>query len=154
MKKNILKLMTLIMFFSFCGKKGPLVLEPEKLPLAAVDLQVRQIGNQIELSWKFPALLSDKKSPFQLAQCRGVSIYHAAKPLVPETFLKKSELLAKPKISEITDRGNGTYSYALTFKSNKKDPPLVQRKDPGRICRGDLGRLFAFPALRSQAGRV
>ena len=117
MKKNILKLMSLVMFFSFCGKKGPLVLEPEKLPLAAVDLQVRQVGNQIELSWKFPALLSDKKSPFQIAQCRGIAVYHAAKPLIPETFLKKSELLAKPKISEITDRGNGRYSYALTFKA-------------------------------------
>ena len=109
--------MTLIMFFSFCGKKGPLVLEPEKRPLAAADLQVRQVGNQIELSWKFPALLSDKKSPFQISQCRGIAIYHAAKPFVPETFLKKSDLLAKPRFAEITDRGNGTYSYALTFKA-------------------------------------
>ena len=106
----------MILLSSYCGKKGPLVLEPEKLPLAAVGLQVRQIGNQIELSWKFPALLSDKKSPFQLTFCRGVTIYHANKPIIPETFLKKSEQLAKPRISEITNRGNDTFSYALTFK--------------------------------------
>ncbi|MBE0664950.1 MAG: hypothetical protein IH584_03940, partial [Candidatus Aminicenantes bacterium] len=117
MKKNIMKLLTLILLFSYCGKKGPLVLEPEKLPLAVVSLQVRQIGNQIELSWKFPALLSDKKSPFQLILCRGVTIYHAAKPIIPEAFLKKSDQLAKPKISEIADRGDGTYSYALPFKA-------------------------------------
>lgn len=117
MKKNILILLLSTLFFSFCGKKGPLVLEPEKLPLAVADLQVRQIGNQIELSWKFPALLSDSKTPFQLSQCRGVSIYHAAKPLSPETFLKKSETLAKPKIGEISERGDGISSFALPFKT-------------------------------------
>ena len=117
MKKNIMKLLTLILLFSYCGKKGPLVLEPEKLPLAAVGLQVRQIGNQIEFNWKFPTLLSDKKTPFQLALCRGITIYHGAKPIIPEAFLKKSELLAKPKISEISARVDGTNSYALPFKA-------------------------------------
>jgi predicted small lipoprotein YifL len=117
MKKNILTLLALTLVFSFCGKKGPLVLEPEKLPLAALDLQVRQIGNQVELNWKFPTLLSDKKTLFQLSQCRGIAIYHAAKPSSPESFLKKSELLAKPKISEISDRGDGVYSYTLPFKA-------------------------------------
>ena len=117
MKKNILNLLALTLVFTFCGKKGPLVLEPEKLPLAAADLQVRQIGNQVELKWKFPALLSDKKTPFQLTLCRGVTIYHAAKLISPEAFLKKSELLARPKISEISDRGDGTYSFALPFKA-------------------------------------
>lgn len=108
--------MALTLVFSFCGKKGPLVLEPEKLPLAALELQVRQIGNQVELNWKFPALLSDKKTPFQLIQCRDVTIYHVANPISPETFLKKSEALAKPKIGEITSRG-GVYSFALSFKA-------------------------------------
>ncbi len=117
MKKNILNLLALALVFSACGKKGPLVLEPEKLPLAAIGLQVRQIGSQVELSWKFPTLLSDKKSPFQLALCRGVSIYHAAKPVLPEAFLKKSEVLAKPRTAEITDRGDGIYSYALAIKA-------------------------------------
>lgn len=117
MKKNIMKLLALILLFSYCGKKGPLVLEPEKLPLAAVGLQVRQIGNQIEFNWKFPTLLSDNKTPFQFSQCRGITIYHGAKPIIPEAFLKKSELLAKPKISEISARVDGTYSYALPFKA-------------------------------------
>lgn len=117
MKKNILNLLTLVLVFSACGKKGPLVLEPEKLPLAAVGLQVRQIGNQVELNWKFPTLLSDKKSHFQFALCRGVTIYHAAKPLIPESFQKKSEVLARPKISEISDRGDGAYSFALPIKA-------------------------------------
>jgi len=121
MKKNILTLLALILLFSFCGKKGPLVLAPEKIPLAAENLQVRQVGNQIELSWKFPALLSDKKTPFQPAMCRGIAIYHAAKPVIPEAFLKKSELLARPRMSEISDRGDGTYAYALPFKAKQLD---------------------------------
>jgi len=112
-----MKLLTLILLFSYCGKKGPLVLEPEKLPLAAVGLQVRQIGNQIELSWKFPALLSDGKTSMLPAQVRNIYIYHLAKSFVPDTFLKKSELLVKAKISEISDRGDGTYSYARPFKA-------------------------------------
>jgi predicted small lipoprotein YifL len=124
MKKNILILLALALSFSFCGKKGPLVLEPEKLPLAAENLQVKQIGSQVELSWRFPTLLSDKKTPFQLMACRGVAIYHAAKPVLPEAFLKKSDLLAKPKISEISDRGDGTFSFAMPFKSK-----LIQNRE-------------------------
>ena len=67
MKKNILNLLALVLVFSALRQKGPLVLEPEKLPLAATEPAVRQVGGQVELSWKFPTLLSDKKTPLQFA---------------------------------------------------------------------------------------
>ena len=130
-----MKLLTLILLFSYCGKKAPLVLEPEKLPLAVVSLQVRQIGNQIELSWKFPALLSDGKTSMLPAQVRNIYIYHLAKPFVPDTFLKKSELLAKPKASELGMRPDGTVAYAVTFKDK-----LLQDKEHAFALAYTLGR--------------
>jgi hypothetical protein len=117
MKKNIMTLLLIFLSFSYCGKKGPLVLEPERLPLAIPTLKLRQVGTQIELQWKFPALLSDKKSPLQPAQIRSVAVYHLAKPFNPETFLKKGELLARPKTGELQLRSDGTSSYALPFKA-------------------------------------
>jgi predicted small lipoprotein YifL len=116
MKKNIVTLLALAVLCAACGKKGPLVLDPEKVPLPVEALQLRQIGNQIEIRWKFPSLLSDKKTPFQLGLCRGVVIYHTAKPFGPDTFLKKSEVLSKPRTGELSDRGDGTYTHAIPFK--------------------------------------
>lgn len=117
MKKNIAILSAWIMLLACCGKKGPLVLEPEKLPTAVVGLKLKQVGSQIELSWKFPALLSDNKTPLQTAQIRGVAIFNMSKPFIPGTFEKKSELLARPKTNELSNLGDGTFVYALPIKS-------------------------------------
>jgi hypothetical protein len=117
MKKNIMTILAIILSFSYCGKKGPLVLEPEKLPLPVSELRLRQVGAQIVLSWKFPALLSDQKTTLQTAQIRSVAVSHLAKPYNPETFAKKSEILAKPKASELERRPDGTFAYALPFKT-------------------------------------
>jgi predicted small lipoprotein YifL len=116
MKKNIMALLLIVMGLSFCGKKGPLVLEPGKTPPAVTGLKLRQVGNQIELQWKFPALLSDRKTPLLPEQIRGVAVYHLAKPFNPETFMKKSELLARPKAGEIQLRGDGSSAFAVQFK--------------------------------------
>jgi len=117
MKKNIVTLLAIILAFAGCGKKGPLVLEPEKIPLAVTDLQLHQVGTQIELGWKFPTQLSDKKTPLQPDQIRGIAVYHLAKPFNPETFSKKSEILARPKASELQRRADGAFAYGLPFKA-------------------------------------
>ena len=117
MKKNIIVPLACILGFFYCGKKGPLVLEPEKIPPAVTDLRLRQVGERIELSWKFPALLADKKTPLASAQIRAMAVYHLAKSSHPETFIKKSELLAKPKAGELRQLGNGGFfAYAVPFK--------------------------------------
>ncbi len=117
MKKKIATLAALIMILSGCGKKGPLVLEPEKRPTAVEALKLRQVGSQIELRWKFPSLLSDNQTPLPTAQIRGVAIYGMSKPFVPGTFEKKSELLARPKFDELANLGEGIYAYSLPFKT-------------------------------------
>ena len=135
MKKNILILPVIVMGLWGCGKKGPLVLEPPQIPQVVVNLGLRQVGNEIELSWKFPVLLSDGKTSMQPAQVRNIYIYHLAKPFVPETFLKKSELLAKPKASELGMRPDGTVAYTVTFKDK-----MLQDKEHAFALAYTLGR--------------
>ena len=87
------------------------------LPLAVENFQVRQIGGQIELAWKFPDLLADKKEPFEMAWVSKVYVYHAilqseeAPPA--DIFLKKAELLAKLKAGEIKGLGQNSPSLPL-----------------------------------------
>ncbi len=135
MKKNILILTVIAVFLWGCGKKGPLVLAPPKTPQMIVNLGLKQVGNEIELSWKFPALLSDGKTPMMPAQVRNIYVYHLAKPFVPETFLKKSELLAKPKAGEFGIGPDGTATYAVTFKDK-----LLQDREHAFALAYTLGR--------------
>ena len=123
MKKKIFFLFLLIMVFSSCGKKGPLYLEPEDVPAAVENFQVRQIGGQIELTWTFPEQLVDKKGPFEIARVSKVYVYHGI--LKPEDapptyiFIKKAALLAKLKASEIKGLGQNSSSYRFSFKNRE-----------------------------------
>ncbi|MBN2345209.1 MAG: hypothetical protein JXO51_02385 [Candidatus Aminicenantes bacterium] len=119
MKPTLVLLLALGASLAFCGKKGPLVLEPAKSPLAVVDLQLCQVGHDIEVTWKYPALLSDKKTPLQSAQVRGVLIHHLSKPFPPDSFAKKSKVVAKPRSAELVARPDGTFSFALPFKTKQ-----------------------------------
>jgi predicted small lipoprotein YifL len=116
MKNQILSLSAILMLLWSCGKKGPLVLEPELLPPAPTQLELRQIGHEVELSWKYPALLSDNQTPLQPSQVRSVGVYHLAKPFSPGSFEKKSELLARPKAAEMTSSGD-RHTVAIPFKT-------------------------------------
>jgi predicted small lipoprotein YifL len=130
MKIKIFPIFLLLMIFSSCGKKGPLVLEPQNPPPAVENFQVRQIGGQIELSWKFPGLLTDKKGPFEITWVSKVYVYHTIlKPeetLPPDIFIKKAELLAKLKAGEIKGLGQNSPSCRFSFKN--KD---LQEKNHG-----------------------
>lgn len=123
MRKKIFAIFLLVMVFSSCGKKGPLVLEPETFPPAVENFQVRQIGRQIELAWKFPGQLADKKGPFEIALVSKVYVYHAI--LKPEeapptdVFIKNAKLLAKLKASEIKGLGQNSSSYRFSFKNKE-----------------------------------
>lgn len=116
MRKRILCLSAVIVLLWSCGKKGPLVLEPELLPPALTRLELRQVGHEVELSWKYPALLSDNQTPLQSSQVRGVGVYHLVKPFSPGSFEKKSELLARPRAEEITASGD-MHTVAIPFKA-------------------------------------
>jgi predicted small lipoprotein YifL len=121
MLKKTFIIFLLVIGFSACGKKGPLVLEPEFTPPAVENFTIRQSGGQIELSWKFPALLADKKSPLEANLVSKVYVYHAI--LKPEetpltdVFIKKADLLAKLKANEIKSLGKNSPSCRFSFKN-------------------------------------
>jgi predicted small lipoprotein YifL len=121
MKKNLFFLFVLLAAFSSCGKKGPLVLEPENTPPAVANFRVRQIGGQIELAWNFPAVLDDKKEAFEPSWVSKVTIYHEnlkpgdAPPA--DAFIKKAGVLAKLKPDEIKGLSQNSPSCRFTFKN-------------------------------------
>ena len=117
MKKNTVILSAAFLLLAACGKKGPLVLEPEKRPQAVSGLELRQVGHEVELSWTFPALLSDKETPLVAAQVRSVVVHHLAKPFHPDTFEKKSEVLARFKPNEFSGRPGSVFACAVPFKA-------------------------------------
>ena len=141
MKRIIVILSAWVLLLPGCGKKGPLVLEPQKLPPAVEGLGLRQIGRQVELSWRFPLRLSDQKTPLQAAQVRSVTVYHLAKPFSPETFLKKSEVLAKLKATELINRGNGAFACVLPFKDK-----LLKDKEHAFAVAYHYGRTGSAPS--------
>jgi predicted small lipoprotein YifL len=119
MKTKLFLIFLMILVLVNCGKKGPLVLEPENRSPAVENFQVRQIGNQVELSWKFPAQLAGQKGPFDAAVVTKMYVYHAIlKPgevATEEFFFKKAELLAKPKAAEIKGLDRDPSSYRVSF---------------------------------------
>jgi predicted small lipoprotein YifL len=144
MRKKIFTLFLLVLVFFSCGKKGPLVLEPENTPPAVENFQIRQIGGQIELSWKFPDLPGDKMEPFEIARVAKVYVYHAilqsAETPTNDIFMKKAELLAKLKGSEIKGRGQNTYSCRFSFKNKE-----LQEKNHGFALNYFYGRKKSVP---------
>jgi len=121
MLKKTFILCLLVVSSCACGKKGPLVLDPEFTLPAVENFAVRQSGGQIELSWKFPALLADKGSPLEANQVSKVYVYHAIlkseeTPLT-DVFIKKADLLAKLKANEIKGLGKNSPSCRFSFKN-------------------------------------
>ena len=123
MKNKLLFLLLPALALAACGKKGPLTLEPENIPPAVENFQVKQIGDQIKFSWKFPPLLADGKTPFKAPAVTKVHVFQASlKPGELSTegsFSKKARLLAKAKPSEI--KGLDSSSSTLRVSFNNKE---------------------------------
>lgn len=117
MKTNTILLAAALLLLPACGKKGPLVLDPEILPPPVSALELRQVGQEVELSWTYPGMFADKKTPLQATQVRSVAVHHLAKPFHPDAFAKKSELLARFKAAELFSRPNGVLACRVSFKA-------------------------------------
>ena len=101
-KRSIIFLLLIIPLFC-CGKKGPLRLEPELIPKAAEKLQLSQIGNNLKLEWDFPQVLADKKkTELEIAKISKIYIYYSNKEILGGKFRKKSTLLKKLKLEDLT----------------------------------------------------
>jgi hypothetical protein len=103
MNKRIGLSLLAMIFLLGCGKKGPLHLEPELIPKAAEKLKLSQIGNYLKLEWDFPQVLADKqKTPLETEKIDRIYIYYSDKEILGGKFMKKSTLLKKLKLEDLT----------------------------------------------------
>jgi len=123
MTKKPLVLLILALAAAACGSKGDPVLEPEKIPLGITDLQVRQVGGDLILSWTFPEQLADKKSRLEYKNLKKIRIYSGEKLLPARAFQKKADLILKKDAAALESRGKA-YSVAFPQKIRYlKDKP-------------------------------
>lgn len=103
MNKRIGLSLLVMVFLLGCGKKGPLKLEPELIPNAAQKLKLSQIGSYLKLEWNFPQVLADrKKTPLEAEKIDKIYIYYSDKEILGGKFRKKSTLLKKLKLENLT----------------------------------------------------
>jgi hypothetical protein len=101
-KRSSIYLLVIIFLFG-CGKKGPLRLEPELIPKAAEKLKVFQIGDNLKLEWDFPQVLADKnRTELEIAKIDKIYIFYSNKEIPGGKFRKKSTLLKKLKLEDLT----------------------------------------------------
>jgi hypothetical protein len=103
MNKQSSIFLLMIIFLFGCGKKGPLRLEPELIPKAAGKLKLSQIGNNLKLEWDFPQFFADKKrTELEIEKINRIYIYYSDKEILGGKFRKKSTLLKKLKMEDLT----------------------------------------------------
>jgi len=103
-----------------CGKKGPLILEPEKLPQAIQGLSLAQVGNSIKLTWTFPQYLSDDKTELNPALQGKVLVFHTDQKTETDKFKKKARILKKFDFSDLQADDN-LYSARVDFSTKDLD---------------------------------
>jgi hypothetical protein len=99
----LLPSIVLVLIFSLnCGKKGPLKLEPEMVPREAVNLRISQVGENIRVMWNFQKILADKKTELEPEKITKIQVYYSDKHIPDGKFRKKSTLLRKLKMKDLT----------------------------------------------------
>jgi len=125
LKRSKLSIVILILILSFsfllsCGKKGPLTLEPELLPLEIEQFKLSQLGKEIRLEWNFPEFLSDKATKTDLESIGKIYIHYSSKEIPAKKFMKKSLLLKKRQLDDLEQKEN-SYSIKIPFKLSELD---------------------------------
>ena len=98
-----------------CGRKGALYLEPRPEPPQVSQVNLRQVGPQLEISWTFPPLLMDNKTEFDPTRVRWVRFYHANRHLPGDSFQRRATALDKIPLTDLIRKGN-EYMYRIPFK--------------------------------------
>ncbi|MEN8152666.1 MAG: hypothetical protein ABFR75_01470 [Acidobacteriota bacterium] len=123
-KYYIFKISLFLLFFSgftlYCGKKGPLRLEPEILPLKVTDFKVTQTGENIKLKWAFPPTLSDGKSVFRTDNIKKVYIYYSKREVPALKFKRRSDLLLKISRNDLRST-DSIFRVEIPFDYKKLD---------------------------------
>jgi len=113
-----------VLIFSVnCGKKGPLKMEPEMVPKAAVNLKTSQVGENIRVQWDFPKILEDRKTELEMEKITKIEVYYSKKEILGGKFRKKSTLLRKLKMEDLT-----RYEDPWVAKALEKLPSQERKK--------------------------
>jgi len=120
-KKSILLILTVAFLLGGgCGKKGPLTLEPEKLPRAVQGLTLAQVGNSIKLTWTYRQFLSDDKTEPNPVLLGKILVFHSNQKLEEEKFKKKADLLKKIDYADLQVDGD-LFSARVNFSTKELD---------------------------------
>lgn len=96
-------ILALLLVTCYCGKRGPLTLQPDFEPQVVQNFQVLQEGTYIKLIWEFPQSgnLGKKQKPFDSSAINSLYVYYSDKPIDDKKFLKKASLLLKLSPTEL-----------------------------------------------------
>ncbi|MCP5051962.1 MAG: hypothetical protein GY940_32640 [bacterium] len=101
-------LILVVVTLLYCGKKGPLKLDPELKPQGIDNFKLSQVGQNIKLQWDFKTRLlgkskDKKKTEFDLEKISKIHIHYSDKVISGGKFRKKSTLLRKLLPGDLTE---------------------------------------------------
>jgi predicted small lipoprotein YifL len=133
-KIALLFLMLMVIVFIACGKKGPLKLEPGLEPKAVENGQVSQVGKQLKIQWDFPPTLADKnQTDLETDKIEKIYIYYSQKEITGGKFEKKSTLLRKLKLEDLTSAQSTGRTDAASSQSTPTTPTQTQTQKQKQI---------------------
>jgi hypothetical protein len=123
MTKKIFLIIIVVAFSFNCGKKGPLKLEPELIPKEVENLEISQLGSNIKLRWDFPKTLPGKKKTELEPEMIGkIFVYYSPKEILGGKFKKKSTLLRKLELKDLTvDETSDSFKKQQNQKNKSSD---------------------------------
>ncbi len=109
-------------FLPNCGKKGPLKLDPVVSPERISDFSVIQVGDNLRFTWKFPDLLKDKKTKFDINNVKKMYFFYSVKSVTSGSIRKRGALLKKINLNKIpSDKDKYVFLYpAISSKFSEK----------------------------------
>lgn len=123
-------LILLLLFFSGCGKKGPLLPPVKKIPKAAEAVRIHQKGSTAVLTWRNPTAYIDG-SP--LESLGKIEIYAAQNPIeespsgIPEGLFREKARLLETILQDALDEYDYPENPALQYFSYSFTPDDINK---------------------------
>ncbi len=114
-------LLLALLFFSHCGRKGALYLEPPPQPDRPVALTVRQTGDRVRLQWTLPENLAGGGGAMDLASLGRTTLLMAEREWPAERFRDKAGEWARLKPEELVPAGPRTFAVSRELKAKRLD---------------------------------
>jgi predicted small lipoprotein YifL len=119
--------------FLYCGKKGPLKLDPVLTPDGITSLKVSQVGSNVKIQWKFQEKLIGKskdkdKTYFDVKNIKRLNVYYSDKVITGGKFRKKAKVLRKFQSTDLIEDTELSPAELLA-KAKKKKPGYGDREE-------------------------